>query len=35
MELTKDVKAYLKLQKKLVVLEYARRYGSFLTNILV
>jgi transposase len=28
MELTKDVKAYLKLRKKLMVLEYARRSGS-------
>ena len=28
MELSKDVKAYLKLRKKLMVLEYARRSGS-------
>lgn len=28
MELTKDVNAYLKLRKKLMVLEYARRSGS-------
>lgn len=28
MELSKDVKAYLKLRKKLIVLEYARRSGS-------
>ena len=28
MELSKDVKAYLKLRKKLMVLEYAKRSGS-------
>jgi transposase len=28
MELTKDVKAYLKLRKKLVVLDYTKQSGS-------